>query len=314
MGTRMEPLFMRLTRPLDGRAGRRPLLFPADWVVIAYFGILTLVVLARWGWMRRPLGFTAFHLLVIGTLIAVAWADRRFDNRFWRFVHYWLPVGVVLTAFQELQYLIPQVHSFADRRFDYALDGLDRRWFGDVEAFCRTIASRAGADLMALCYVSYYILPIVLGGFLYARGRFDRLRESAAVLCVGWFLSYLGYFAVPALGPYRVIDGIREPALEGWLWAGRVHRVIAELEWEMPDAFPSGHALIAMLVVVLAWRHARGLLWALLPVALGLIASTLYLRYHYVVDLVASAAIVPVAVVLGRVMARAWETASAERT
>ena len=51
--------------------------------------------------------------------------------------------------------------------------------------------------------------------------------------------------------------------------------------------FPSLHAGIALVVLVFAWRDNRRLFWLLLPIALGIWASTLYLRYHYVVDLLA---------------------------
>jgi membrane-associated phospholipid phosphatase len=61
---------------------------------------------------------------------------------------------------------------------------------------------------------------------------------------------------------------------------------IAQTEGVMRDCCPSGHALVSILTVLLAWRSARGFfpvasLWAAL-----IIFSTVYLRYHYVTDLI----------------------------
>ena len=59
----------------------------------------------------------------------------------------------------------------------------------------------------------------------------------------------------------------------------------------MHDIFPSGHTIIALLVMWLAKRHrVRG--WPLLiPLVAGLVAATVYLRYHYGVDVLAGVAI-----------------------
>ena len=137
--------------------------------------------------------------------------------------------------------------------------------------------------------------------------RLARLKESAAVLFSGWYLSYLGYVVLPALGPHHVVDGPRIPELDGSLWGGFFHHLLMELEGEMPDAFPSGHALVSILTLYLAWRHKRKLFWGLLTFGIGCVLATVYLRYHYVVDVIGSIALAPISMVIGRVLTAAWE-------
>jgi membrane-associated phospholipid phosphatase len=79
-----------------------------------------------------------------------------------------------------------------------------------------------------------------------------------------------------------------------------MHKFLMTIEGTIPDAFPSGHALIAMLVLVLSWRLHRRVFWWLLPFATGLILATMYLRYHYVVDVLAAAILVPGCVAFGQ--------------
>ena len=58
-------------------------------------------------------------------------------------------------------------------------------------------------------------------------------------------------------------------------------------------AFPSLHAAVSLLTLTYAWRYLR---WYVLPLGIvvtGLITSTVYLRHHYVVDLLAGALLVP---------------------
>jgi uncharacterized membrane protein (DUF4010 family) len=206
-----------------------------------------------------------------------------------------------------LKYLVPEVHPFDDLGFDRALAALDARWFGDVFGFWRRLAWAPLIDVLHVCYWSYFVLPIVLGVGLWRRGEMARFREVVAVLLVAWYLSYFGYVAVPAVGPHHAVDGARDPAFDGALFGGPLHALLMRLEGRMPDAFPSGHALIAMVALLLAWRHHRTLFWWLLPFAAGLWLATMALRYHYVVDVVGSIAILPVAMVGGRFLVRALD-------
>ena len=54
---------------------------------------------------------------------------------------------------------------------------------------------------------------------------------------------------------------------------------------------PSGHTAIALLVLFLSYRYARLLFYLFCPIVAALILSTVYLRYHYVIDLFAGAAL-----------------------
>lgn len=73
--------------------------------------------------------------------------------------------------------------------------------------------------------------------------------------------------------------------------------------------FPSGHTMISVAVLIVAWKRARDVFWILLPIATGLIISTVFCRFHYVVDLIAGAGLAFVSVPAGdaiydRIMAR----------
>ena len=48
----------------------------------------------------------------------------------------------------------------------------------------------------------------------------------------------------------------------------------------------------------MSFRIERRLFWFLVPMSLGLWASTVYLRHHYVIDIFAGWALAPVAYVL----------------
>jgi hypothetical protein len=253
--------------------------------------------------------YLAYHAMGAALVALVVHAEARYGGRFWSICRYWYVLPVILGSFRELHYLIPGVHPFEDFRWDRALAAIDRRWFGDVDAFFLGMAQPQLVDLLHLCYWSYFVILIVPGAVLYAKGELQRVREYSTVLLTALFLSYLGYFLIPAVGPHH-FHAPRPPALDGWILGGALHALLMEIEWKMPDAFPSGHALATMTALVMAWRLRRGTFWKILAPGAGVVIATMALRYHYVVDVVASVAILPVAVVLGRA-GHAWRERSA---
>src|SRR5208337_444080 len=64
------------------------------------------------------------------------------------------------------------------------------------------------------------------------------------------------------------------------------------------DVFPSMHVAISFLVWLYALRNSRPLFWILSPRILSLWVSTIYLRYHYLVDVVAGLLLAPASFLL----------------
>ena len=57
------------------------------------------------------------------------------------------------------------------------------------------------------------------------------------------------------------------------------------------DCFPSLHCAVSSYILFFDRRHRRWRFWLYLVPCVGLWVSTLYLRYHYFVDLVAGFAL-----------------------
>ncbi len=285
-------------------------LFAFDLVLLGYFGILSIIVIiARPPWWGLYLGF---HAVVTGIVALVSAAEGRWGGRFWTFVRHWYVVPLIPASFRELHYLIPEVRPFDGYPYDRALAAVDARWFGDVDGFFLSLANPLFIDVLHLCYWSYFLIPFVPGIMLYARGELVRLREFVAVLLSAYYLSYLAYFLAPSIGPHHFFE-TRPPELDGAFLGGYFHAALMALELEMADAFPSGHTLVSLVVLVMAWRLCRrGFWWTLVP-ATGIVLATMALRYHYVVDVVAGAGLLPVVVLLGRSLHAAREGAVTNR-
>ena len=162
-------------------------------------------------------------------------------------------------------------------------------------------------EVLTVCYALYYFHPIVLGALLWRDDRVGgspgkRFPAYAFAMLLTFYVSYAGYFLVPAVGPrFTVPHG-------GPLPRGTVARVIDgtldRLETNRRNCFPSGHTMVTVAVLVEAARRSRRTFLAFLPFAAGLVSATVVGRYHYVVDVIAGLVLTFVVLGIARPIAR----------
>ena len=161
------------------------------------------------------------------------------------------------------------------------------------------LASPAATELMSACYLLLmpYILLSCLRWWRRAPARLDLARRFHAGLLTLYAAGFLGYLLVPAAGPYLAMpDAFDAPLRGGWLTA--LNDAVVRAGSTRVDVFPSLHVAVSAYLLGFDARvePARARRWAL-PVA-GLWLSTLYLRYHYGVDVVAGLALAATALTL----------------
>jgi membrane-associated phospholipid phosphatase len=104
-------------------------------------------------------------------------------------------------------------------------------------------------------------------------------------------VSYIGYLIVPARGPRFLLKHLQHIPLQGlWLFQG-MQSTLDRLESAHYDCFPSGHTELT----ILAWWGSRMVSNRLFKVYFAytplIIFATVYLRYHYSVDVLAGAVV-----------------------
>jgi membrane-associated phospholipid phosphatase len=217
---------------------------------------------------------------------------------------YWfrelLPIPVVPFIFLNLGRLIPLVNGNV---YDAQLERLDRRLLGpEIQAALYALPLPGWlADVLTLAYSTFFFLPIVL--LVALAHRRDPLTARAVTAIILTFLvSYAGYFVVPAYGPRATVAQERYATLPAGLVGEPIRDLLDHWEKTKTDAFPSGHTMVTLAVLLLARRRARDLYNIMLPVGALLIAATVLLTYHYVVDVLAAPPLLAAALALARLI------------
>ncbi|WP_333655024.1 phosphatase PAP2 family protein [Dissulfurispira sp.] len=209
------------------------------------------------------------------------------------------PVISVLIIFDSLGLI---VHNINPQDIDYLLIRIDYVVFGCYPTiFMERIMNPFLTDILQVAYSTYYFLPVILGVVLKIKKKNEEFEKSLFLILLCFYLSYVGYILFPALGPRYAMEHLHDKTLGGFLVSKPIQDILNLLEGVKRDAFPSGHTGVALTVLLLAYRYARGLFWIMLtPVAL-LIFATVYLRYHYAVDVIGGVLVTIVTIAIGEV-------------
>ena len=144
-------------------------------------------------------------------------------------------------------------------------------------------------DALTLAYSTYYFYVPLLALMLYWRGQRVEFRDFMLAVVLTFYIGFIGYVAVPALDPWITLRDRLTVSLEGSHLANRALDLYTISRLKLPrDCFPSLHLAVSLVTLLFSWRMWRAAFWVGLPCVAALAVSTIYLRVHYLVDLIAA--------------------------
>ena len=217
----------------------------------------------------------------------------------------WLPFALFLLFYESFRSRIWATILGPDR--DGQLLAIDRSMLGETPAvWMQRFISPFLTNAMVVAYFLHLILPPILAISLYrqpytAGDLFPFRRFLLAVFLAG-AIGSAGYVIVPAAGPAIAFPGLFHVPLEG-----KLHEpVLALIDTARAprDVFPSLHVAVSAIVLWYAARNGRRWFLWLLPLVLANWVSTMYLRYHYFIDVIAGWVCAAVAIAVGEALLR----------
>ena len=260
---------------------------PADLLslyFIALLGIVTILFIPSIELWSKLL-ITYFLLAVVIVSTAMYGATSRAGKRS-SYLSPALYVVIILVIFNSLGDIIPSVRQ---RTFDDILIRIDFVLFGvHPTVWMEKMINPTLTALFQIAYSSYYFIPLSLGAVLIVKERDRELDECLFGIVLCFYLSYVGYLLMPAIGPRFTLDHLQTSGLDAGPVTQTIRNILNRLEHNKTDAFPSGHTAVALLALFYAFKYKETILFRiLLPMVAALIYSTVYLRYHYVIDVFA---------------------------
>ena len=279
---------------------------PADSLIFGFLSFLFIITVLFKKQIPDSYSILSVYTVLIAALFLLTYFKKRHKSKILEITcDVILPVLVVVLVFDTLGSLIRHINPST---YDHFLIQLDYMIFNvhptvALERFTAPVAT----ELLQLAYISYYFMPIILGVTLKIKGKETEFNRTVFLIILCFFLSYIGYILVPAVGPRYTMNHIQNTELHGIFLRDAINSTLNTLEGIKRDAFPSGHTAITLVVLYLAYRFQRLLFRIFLPFVLGLIISTVYLRYHYVVDVAAGVLLFAFTIYVGEKYYNYWE-------
>jgi hypothetical protein len=288
-----------------------------DWLLIGYLSAI-LVALAFGKGNNR--GECIVHIAAdLGAFMFVL-ALVRFQLLRWggpaSSILYRLAVlATLLGTFFQLREILPAVSPWS---MDARIYAFDLRVFGvEPSVFFDRYVNQTTTEWFAFFYFLYFlvlsihVLPVLFW-----------LRDDQAVARFGtgflmiFLTAHLLYMVVPGYGPYWYLHDTFQHELHGPTFWPLVRETV-DAGGAQKDIFPSLHTAVPTFIAILSFRVRRYIpfkyTWPVMAfVATQIIIATLFLRWHYLVDVVAGLILATTAAFLGPYIAD-WEMVRRER-
>jgi hypothetical protein len=284
-----------------------------DWIAFTYFAVLASALLYTrnancWGSLKDVCidwaMLVVMLMLVRGELVRSVVASSLFRVG--------ITAPIVLSYFQ-LRWILPAI---TPRTLDSQLYAFDMRVFHyEPSVAWDRFVTPTTTEWFAFFYFGYFVIVAAnVLPFLALSSDNKLLRHFATGLVAQFCITHTLYAVVPGFGPYHELHF--DHALEGgFFWSLVLHSVHSA--GALKDIFPSLHTGAPTFFAIFAFVHRKHMpfkyTWPILAFCVSqIIGATMFLRWHYLVDIVAGFTLATFNVLFwGRVVD--WEMGRRER-
>jgi membrane-associated phospholipid phosphatase len=149
------------------------------------------------------------------------------------------------------------------------------------------------AELMYFGYFSYYLLILLIPIYAFYTKGIHLAEKTIFIIINSFLLYYLIFIIIPVAGPQFYFSEKMTLLPEGYLFGPIIKLIQLHGEGET-GAFPSSHVSICLIILYICYAEIKKLFPYVLIISILLILSTVYLRAHYVIDLLGALIMTPV--------------------
>ncbi len=252
-----------------------------DYIIISYCLITGIYISFGYNQLEHMWNHLILRFVVIlFSLLIVYYSDQ---NKFIQFLRNFYPLVLLSFFYSETGYFNQLIFS----PFDSYLVQLEGFIFGiqpSIE-FSKLISNQWFSELMHFGYFSYYLIIFAVPLLFYLKEQ-DKFERSMFIIILSFSFYYILFFLLPSIGPQFYFDVTLTSVPEGFLF-DKIMRIVIETAETQTGAFPSSHIGITIILLILIYKHFKPFFKYLILVSVILTLSTVYLKAHYIVDVLA---------------------------
>jgi len=161
-------------------------------------------------------------------------------------------------------------------------------------------------DYFSISYMNYFIISVAVVLYLLICKRHKDMRTALLGTILCFYMGYFLYILFPAAPPRLTLaDQFSGGITGGWFTIAQ-NKIININPSSSRAAFPSLHCAVTLISLMYSWRFNKRLFWILLIPGISLVLATVYLRHHYVIDIIAGFALAIFAYYISPFIDRWW--------
>ena len=264
---------------------------PKVWFsVLLYFAIIELVIIFTKPSLFLDWNFILTRIIFVFAFIFSLVIKNKISNNFFQLLQNILVFALMTFLYKETAML----NTLIFPKIDEFLSNLDQNIFKfqpSIE-FSKHFNSLFFSELFYFGYFCYYLLPLVVLGILY---KFlpQKIEEFGFILITSFLLYYFIFIIIPAEGPQFYFT-FPDNYIEAQGIFGNAIKLIQKNGEASTAAFPSSHVGISWIVIFWLYQNFRKSVKYFLPFVILLMFSTVYIKAHYFVDVVAGFLTAPI--------------------
>ncbi|MBP7460539.1 MAG: phosphatase PAP2 family protein [Candidatus Delongbacteria bacterium] len=259
-----------------------------DRLTLIYNVLLLIIIALRSSRIQYAELLFIFHSAVILLALGIIKFDSLYRRNWSGHLHAWYSLVFLYPYYLETIYF---KYSYLPFELDPYLAAFENFLFNSQPSIW--LADQFPAlwikELMSFFYLGHFYLGVIVAIYLY-RKRHQYFLEFASTVVLTFAFCYLFFIFFPSSGPqFYFNNSIFKPEI------GIFYYVLSyiELNIEIPSgAFPSSHVAVEGLVILYTQKYIKSRWrYVILFLSFGLIMSTVYIRAHYVIDVMAGLAV-----------------------
>ncbi|MDR3226801.1 MAG: phosphatase PAP2 family protein [Prevotellaceae bacterium] len=271
-------------------------LFVIEKLSIIYAVLTALFAIIFGAKENNTLPMIFYRTLFVAAIFLLTFVYQRKNTQIIWLVRNLFPLAFIAYWYPETYYINENIFSNLDKYFVAA----DEWLFGCQPSleFVKHFPQIWINELMNFGYMSYYF--IIAATVFIALAKNKKCMEHAIfiILC-SFFVYYITFIILPVVGPqFYFSPPDNAIPCEGFFRSTMV--ALQEMGEKPTGAFPSSHVGICLICMYFIFKYSRKIFYIIVPVALILICSTVYLKAHYLIDVIGGFVSAPVYFLISR--------------
>ena len=257
-------------------------IFPVEIATFVYILMTAICLTVFADRLETPMVHFGIRFGVVFLMLLLAWLHNTGGNSVVGFIRYFLPFALLSFWYPETYYY----NNFIFSNLDHHFVKTDQLLFGCQPSlgFSKHIPWAWFSELMYFGYFSYFFILFGTALWCYCFHK-ELINKVFFVFVCSFYLFYITFIILPVMGPQFYFPPPLNEVPDGYLFC-KIMRFLQAAGEKPTGAFPSSHVGISLTVVIFVAQHCRVLLKYVLPLFVILVLSTVYIKAHYLIDVI----------------------------